>query len=120
MIFRAIVAAAVAITFNPGLLHAQTFRGAIQGTVNDSSGSAVPNAQVTVTGEQTQFARQAVTGASGTYLFTELPVGSYKVTATKSGFQKQVVRHRRKDCRFAACGPDADARTVDGNHRGRR
>ena len=46
MIFRAIVAATVAFTFNAGLLHAQTFRGAIQGTVNDSSGSAVPNMQV--------------------------------------------------------------------------
>jgi hypothetical protein len=91
MIFRAIWAATVAFTLNAGLLHAQTFRGAIQGTISDSSGSAVPNAQVTVTGEQTQFVRHAVTGASGNYLFTELPVGSYKVTATKSGFQKQVV-----------------------------
>jgi hypothetical protein len=59
MIFRAILVAMVAFTFNPDLLSAQTFRGAIQGTVNDSSGAAVANANVTVTGEQTQFARQA-------------------------------------------------------------
>ena len=39
------------------------------------AGAAVPNAQVTVTGEQTQFARQAVTGVSGNYIFTELPCG---------------------------------------------
>jgi Carboxypeptidase regulatory-like domain len=91
MKFRAIVPVILALIFNVNSLDAQTFRGAIQGTVNDSSGSAVPNTQVTVTGEQTNFARQVRTDGSGNYLFTELPLGSYKVTAVKSGFQKQVV-----------------------------
>ncbi len=91
MLLRAILAATVAFTFNPGWLHAQTFRGAILGTVFDSSGSAVPNAQVTATGEQTQFARQVVTDAYGNYQFAELPVGLYRVTAARSGFRKQVV-----------------------------
>src|SRR4051794_9804147 len=42
MIFRAILPAMTAFTFNTGLLQAQTIRGAMQGTVNDSSGSAGP------------------------------------------------------------------------------
>src|SRR5690242_16240738 len=91
MLFRAIFAATVAFIFNPGWLHAQTFRGAIQGTVYDSSGSAIPNAEVTATGEQTRLARQVITDAYGNYQFAELPVGSYRVTAARSGFQKQVV-----------------------------
>jgi len=90
MTFRAIATVLLALTFNIASVEAQTFRGAIQGTVNDSSGSAIPRAQVTVTGEQTNFARQAVTDGSGNYLFTELPVGSYRVSAAKDGFQKQV------------------------------
>src|SRR3954453_20094227 len=61
MLFRASFAAAVAFTFIPGWLHAQTFRGAIQGTVFDSSGSAVSNAEVTATGDQTRLARHVVT-----------------------------------------------------------
>src|SRR5438045_5868932 len=68
---------------------AQTFRGAIQGTVTDSSGSAVPVAQVTVASADTNLARQAVTDESGNYLFTELPLGTYSVSASKPGFRKQ-------------------------------
>jgi hypothetical protein len=91
MLFRASVIAVLSLTFNIGSLYAQTFRGAIQGTVIDSSGAAVPSAEVTVIGEETDFSRQAFTDASGNYAFTELPLGSYRVSAAKSGFQKQIV-----------------------------
>jgi hypothetical protein len=49
MMFRTIVAVILTLTFNVDWTRGQTFHGAIQGTVNDSSGSAVPSAQVTVT-----------------------------------------------------------------------
>jgi hypothetical protein len=83
MMFRTIAAVILTLTFNVDSMRGQTFRGAIQGTVNDSSGSLVPNAQVTVTGEQTHFVRQVVTDAYGNYSFTGLPVGSYRVTAQR-------------------------------------
>jgi hypothetical protein len=53
--------------------------------MNDSTGAAVANAQVTVIGEQAQFARVTLTGAAGDYSFTEVPLGIYKMGAEKSG-----------------------------------
>src|SRR5690348_5979555 len=47
------------------VLSAQTFRGAIQGTVTDSTGAAVPGAQVTVTSVDTNLSRTAATGETG-------------------------------------------------------
>ncbi|MFL6451303.1 MAG: carboxypeptidase regulatory-like domain-containing protein [Bryobacteraceae bacterium] len=88
---RAIVAVILPLTFTAGLLHAQTFRGAIQGMVMDFTGSAVSGARVRAIGEDTNLARQVFTGDSGNYLLTELPLGSYRVTAEKSGFQTQIV-----------------------------
>jgi hypothetical protein len=47
--FRAIVTPlALSVTFSSHITQTQTFRGAIQGTVTDSSGSAIAGAQVTV------------------------------------------------------------------------
>src|SRR5205085_9214550 len=91
MMFRTFAAVLLALTFNAGPLHGQTFRGAIQGTVIDSSGSAIAKAEGTTIGEETNFTRQTFTEGSGNYLFTELPLGSYRVSAEKSGFQKQIV-----------------------------
>src|SRR6266849_1204612 len=68
---------------------AQTFRGAIQGTVLDSSGAAVPAAQVTVTSIDTNLVRQVATDDDGNYAATELPLGTYKVTASKTGFRSE-------------------------------
>ncbi|MGA2181936.1 MAG: TonB-dependent receptor [Bryobacteraceae bacterium] len=72
-------------------LSAQTFRGGIQGTVLDSSGAGVPDAEVVVLGTETNLSRHTNTDAVGNYAFTELPLGVYSVSATKAGFQKQVV-----------------------------
>jgi hypothetical protein len=68
---------------------AQTFRGAIQGTVLDSTGAAIPAAQVTVTSLDTNLVRQVTADDAGNYAFTELPLGNYKLTASKTGFRSQ-------------------------------
>jgi hypothetical protein len=70
---------------------AQTFRGAIQGTVVDSSGGAVPGADVGVASLDTGLTRQAITDGEGNYFFNELPRGSYKITASKEGFRRATV-----------------------------
>src|SRR5262245_32676906 len=67
-------------------LPAQTFRGGIQGTVTDSSGAAITGAEVTVKSEATGLVRTVQTDATGNFLVTELPLGSYRVSATKTGF----------------------------------
>ncbi|HXO39571.1 MAG TPA: carboxypeptidase-like regulatory domain-containing protein, partial [Candidatus Acidoferrum sp.] len=78
-----------ATLFTPSML-AQTFRGGIQGTVTDSSGAAVIGADVTVKSADTGLTRTATTNDQGDYLFTELPLGTYSVSASKSGFGTKV------------------------------
>ncbi len=68
---------------------AQTFRGAIEGTVLDSTGASIPGAQVTVTSLDTNLVRQVTADDSGNYAATELPLGMYKVTASKNGFRTE-------------------------------
>ncbi len=71
-------------------LPAQTFRGTILGTVSDPQGAVVPGAKVTVHNINTGLERTTQTGADGSYSVPELPVGTYTVTVTQSGFQTAV------------------------------
>jgi len=68
-------------------LPAQVDTGTILGTVTDTSGAAVSGATVTLTNEGTNAALTTTTGPDGSYKFTPLRIGSYKVTATFQGFQ---------------------------------
>ena len=58
----------------------------ISGTVHDAGGLVVPGAQVTVTQTATGLTRSVHTGADGAYTLPSLPVGPYKFTVTKEGF----------------------------------
>src|SRR5579864_6469386 len=66
---------------------AQTFRGTILGTVTDPSGAVIAGAKVTVKNLGTGLERTTETSADGSYSLPELPIGSYTVTVTQSGFQ---------------------------------
>jgi len=68
-------------------LAAQTFRGTILGTVTDPSGAVVPGAKVTVRNTQTGLERSTQTSANGSYSVPELPIGSYSVNISQSGFR---------------------------------
>lgn len=59
----------------------------ISGTVTDSSGAVVPGAAVTILNEQTKVQTATESTGSGTYVVSNLPVGAYTVTVTKTGFQ---------------------------------
>ena len=69
---------------------AQTFRGTILGTVTDSSGLPVTGATVAVKNRETGLARTTQTSEDGSYTVTELPIGTYTVTISQSGFQTSV------------------------------
>jgi hypothetical protein len=73
--------------------HAQTFRGAINGTVTDPSGGVVPNAQVNATETATGIEHATVTTSDGQFSFQDLPLGTYKITVTTSGFPPMTVDH---------------------------
>ena len=70
---------------------AQTFRGAINGTVTDPSGSSVPNAQVKATEVATGIDHATVTTSDGGFAFHDIPLGQYKVTVTAPGFPPYTV-----------------------------
>ena len=68
-------------------LSAQTAgTGALGGTVTDSTGAVVPNVTVTSTSVDTGQVRTTKTAADGTYKFSLLPPGSYRVKFEAAGF----------------------------------
>lgn len=67
-------------------LSAQDATGIVLGTVTDPQGSVIPGAQVTVTNTGTQQKTTALTGPDGSYRVTNLPIGSYIVSAEHTGF----------------------------------
>jgi hypothetical protein len=71
-----------------GAAAAQTNTGQISGTVRDASGGILPGVTVTVRNENTGIARTDVTSATGTFVVTNLPVGTYSVSAELQGFRK--------------------------------
>jgi hypothetical protein len=75
-----------AIAALPALAQSQLGTGAISGTVEDASGSAVIDAQVTITNVETGLVRQLVSGSGGQFAAPVLPPGTYKLRVTKPGF----------------------------------
>ena len=68
-------------------LHAQVDTGTILGTVTDASGAAISGAKVTLTNEGTSAALSTTTAPDGSYKFTPVKIGSYKLTTSFQGFQ---------------------------------
>src|SRR5688572_499888 len=69
---------------------AQSNKGDIVGTVNDTAGSAVVDASVTALKVDTGATRTVNTDDSGNYQIPLLDIGIYKVTVTKQGFQTTI------------------------------
>src|SRR5271165_4320425 len=69
-----------------GLAGAQTFRGAINGTVTDPTGGVVANAQVKAIDTATGTEHATTTTSDGQFVFQDLPLGTYKVTVVAPGF----------------------------------
>ncbi len=61
-------------------------RGAIAGTVLDSTGASIPGAQVSIKNLDTGTAYAGVTNSVGGYTLSQLELGSYQVNVTKQGF----------------------------------
>jgi hypothetical protein len=72
------------------LAMAQLDTGTISGTVTDQSGAAIPGASVAIKNLQTDITRNLITNETGRYEAGALPVGTYEVTASLSGFQTVV------------------------------
>jgi hypothetical protein len=76
-------------TFISFALRAQTVDTAILGTVNDSSGAAVPSATVTVLSTATGVSKVATTNTQGEFEVRFLTPGTYDVAVQANGFTSQ-------------------------------
>ncbi len=71
---------------------AQDVTGSISGTIIDSSGASVKGASVTLTNtDRGQDIRKLFTNSAGFYTATSLPLGTYSVKVTSSGFKSELV-----------------------------
>src|SRR5258708_15699791 len=66
--------------------YAQTFRGAINGSVTDPSGAVVAGATVKATNTATGVPISATTTSDGQFSFQDLPLGTYKIEVSPAGF----------------------------------
>jgi hypothetical protein len=78
---------AVSFVFSGLSAHAQSSYGQISGTIVDPTGASVPDAAITITSTNTQAARTATSDSNGNYIVTNLPIGVYSISVTKTGFQ---------------------------------
>jgi hypothetical protein len=69
---------------------AQVDTGNVVGTVRDPTGAAVPDARVVVTNLATHVTQTTQTNSEGQYVVLLVQVGTYSVSAEKTGFQKSI------------------------------
>ena len=62
----------------------------ISGIVRDESGAVLPGVEVTATETDTGLKRIVMTDATGYYVLTNLPLGPYRLDASKMGFRTYV------------------------------
>jgi len=70
----------------PSSAPAQDFRGALVGTVSDSSGGRIESADILLRGVSPGVERQARTNRGGEFRFDDLPPAPYLLTVKASGF----------------------------------
>ena len=76
------------LLISPPVAIAQVTTADLIGTIKDSSGAVVPGVTVALTNEATGVSRSTTTGGAGTYIFTSLQPGRYRLTAELPGFRK--------------------------------
>ena len=78
----------------PTMANAQS-TAVLNGTVMDASGAAITGAKVIGINQSTGVQVSSQTDSSGAYLFPSLPIGTYKIEVSASGFQKAVIAELR-------------------------
>jgi outer membrane receptor protein involved in Fe transport len=64
--------------------------GKLTGTVSDDKGEALPGVTVEITGPAVMGKRSAVSSAKGTYVFLNVPPGTFTLTASLPGFKTYI------------------------------
>ena len=90
--FSLFVLASLVLLSLPALFGQSLTTGAINGTVKDQTGSAVPGATVTLTNTDSGATQNTTTNQSGSYQFTLLNPGNYTVQAAANGLSSDVAK----------------------------
>ncbi len=97
--------------------YGQADQGAIVGLVTDTTGAAIPNAQVTLTNVDTGLTLHATTDSSGNYVFSPLKIGRYKVQGAATGFSPTTAGEHPAPCAGSRGGQspveDLDPRSTE-------
>jgi hypothetical protein len=68
-------------------IHAQGITtGSISGTVTDTTGAVIAGASITATAKATNVALTTTSGSDGSFSFRDVPIGTYTLVITESGF----------------------------------
>jgi hypothetical protein len=79
------------VAFASSLLAQSAGTGALTGTVTDPSGAVVPGVTVVLVSAETNQTRTVTTSNDGSYKFSLLPPGNYRVRFSASGFKTSEV-----------------------------
>lgn len=87
LIFSTIVSV-ILITGSSVTAHSQSqsINGTIRGRATDASGASLPGATVSVTNTDIGYSKTATTDGEGLFILLNLPLGSYKISVSKTGF----------------------------------
>ncbi|MEJ7606105.1 MAG: carboxypeptidase-like regulatory domain-containing protein [Bryobacteraceae bacterium] len=74
------------LLITPAGMFGQENTGTILGIVTDETGATVPDARVEVSGPGLPRGMQTKSESNGEYQITRVPIGTYSITITKTGF----------------------------------
>ena len=83
------MALALALAAGAAAANAQGTGGALTGTATDQQGLPLPGASISAQNTATGFQRTVTTSSTGTYSLPGLPVGTYEVKVSLTGFTPQ-------------------------------
>jgi Carboxypeptidase regulatory-like domain len=81
---------ALAVVSVPLVQAQSVLEGKVLGTVTDEKGETLPGATAELTGPNIMGKRTAISSAKGTFVFLNVPPGTFKLTVTLSGFKTYV------------------------------
>ena len=90
-LLHTLAATCLGLVLTGALAHAQfALRSKVEGTINDTTGAALPGVTITLTETTRNQVQTATTDTSGAYAFSNLASGVYTVSAELTGFVKTV------------------------------
>lgn len=88
MHWAVLLAALLAVGLGVQSASAQALYGSIVGNVADQNGAVLPGVSVKITNTGTRLTLETVTDDTGSYIFRNLPTGTYDMTLSVKGFKE--------------------------------